>query len=83
MLKTIQGIVLRSVKYSESSVICDVYTRELGLRTYIASGVRSKKSNISPNWVRPMALVEAVVYHREKKDINRIKEISLCISTIG
>ncbi|MCP4443656.1 MAG: DNA repair protein RecO [Aureispira sp.] len=75
MLKTVQGIVVRSVKYSETSVICDVYTKELGMRTYIASGVRKQKSRISPNLVRPMALIEAVVYHQDNKDINRLKEV--------
>lgn len=75
MLKTIEGIVVRTVKYSETSVICDVYTKEFGIRTYIVSGVRKQKSRISPNLVRPMALIEAIVYHQENKDINRLKEV--------
>lgn len=75
MLKTIQGIVVRAIKYSETSIICDVYTKEFGIRTYIVSGVRKQKSRISPNLVRPMALIEAVVYHQESKDINRLKEV--------
>lgn len=75
MLQKVEGLVLRSIKYSETSLICDVYTRELGLRTYIISGVRRKKSRIAPGLLQPMALVDLVVYHREDKDINRIKEI--------
>jgi len=75
MLRTVQGIILRTVKYSETSIICDAYTLELGLRTYIISGVRKKNSRISPALVRPMSLVEMVVYHKEDKDICRIKEI--------
>jgi DNA repair protein RecO (recombination protein O) len=75
MLQTIQGLILRTVKYAESSVICDVYTREHGLRTYIMSGVRQQKSKIGPALVRPMGWVEMVVYHRDDRDINRVKEI--------
>jgi len=75
MLRKVNGIILRAIKYSETSVICDAYTEELGLRTYIINGVRKKNSRISPGLVRPMSMVEMVVYHHEEKDINRIKEI--------
>jgi len=75
MLKKVEGIVLRTTKYSESSVICAIYTQELGLRTYIMNGVRKKNSKVSPALLRPMSLVEMVVYHQEEKDINRIKEV--------
>lgn len=75
MLQTLQGIILRTVKYSETSVICDIYTAEYGLRTYIISGVRQQKSKIGQAMVRPMNWVEMVVYHRDDKDINRVKEI--------
>ncbi len=75
MLKKVEGIIFRTIKYSETSIICDIYTLELGLRTYIISGVRKKNAKVSPALVRPMSLVEMVVYHHEEKEINRIKEI--------
>jgi len=75
MLKKVEGLIVKAVKYSETSVICDAYTTELGLRTYIINGVRKKNSRISPALVQPMSLVEMIVYHHEEKDINRIKEI--------
>lgn len=75
MLKKAEGIVLKATKYSETSLICAIYTREFGLRTYIMNGVRRKKSRVSPGLLQPMALVDMVVYHHEDKAINRIKEI--------
>jgi DNA repair protein RecO (recombination protein O) len=75
MIKTVQGIILRTVKYSESSVICEIYTRELGMRSYIISGVRQSKAKIAYGLVRPMNWVEIVVYQREEKEINRVKEL--------
>jgi DNA repair protein RecO (recombination protein O) len=75
MLKTVQGIILRTVKYSESSVICEVYTLELGLRSYIMGGVRQAKAKISYGLVRPMNWVEMVVYQRDEKELNRVKEL--------
>ena len=75
MLKTVQGIILRTVKYSESSVICEIYTKELGLRSYIMSGVRQSKAKIAYGLVRPMSWVEMVVYQRDDKELNRVKEL--------
>ena len=75
MLIKTTGIVFRAVKYSETSIIADIYTEELGLRAYIISGVRSKKAKVSAGLLQVMSLVETVVYHREDKDLCRIKEI--------
>ena len=75
MLKKVEALIVKAVKYSETSIICDAYTDELGLRTYIINGVRKKNSRISPGLLQPMALVDLVIYHHDDKDVNRIKEI--------
>ncbi|MFK7797156.1 MAG: DNA repair protein RecO [Aureispira sp.] len=75
MLKKVEAVIVKAIKYSETSIICNAYTNELGLRTYIINGVRKKNSRISPALLQPMALVDLVVYHNEDKDVNRIKEI--------
>lgn len=74
LLKT-KGIIIKAIKYSETSIITDVYTEEKGLRTYIVSGVRSKRSKISSSLLQIMSLVDMVVYHSNHKDISRTKEI--------
>lgn len=75
MLVKTTGIVFRSLKYSETSIIADIYTQALGLRSYIISGVRTKKSKVSAGLLQVMSLVDLVVYHRDDKDLCRIKEI--------
>ena len=75
MLIKTRGIILRSMKYSETSIISDIYTEEKGLRSYIISGVRSKRARVSAGLLQPMSLIDMIAYHREEKDINRIKEI--------
>ncbi len=75
MLIKTRGIIFRAVKYSETSIITDVYTEEKGLRTYIISGVRTKKSKVSAGLLQVMSLVDLIVYHRDDKDMQRIKEI--------
>jgi len=74
LLKT-RGIVIRSMKYSETSLIVDVYTEEKGLRSYIVSGVRTKRAKVSASLLQIMSLLDMVVYHRDDKNLARTKEI--------
>jgi DNA repair protein RecO (recombination protein O) len=51
-----KGIVLHTVKYSETSVIVKIYTEKLGLVSYIVNGVRSAKSTAKASMMRPLTL---------------------------
>ena len=74
IIKT-KGIIFRSVKYSETSFITDIYTESKGLQSYIISGVRSKRAKVSAGLLQLMSLVDMVAYYREDKELHRIKEI--------
>lgn len=75
MLIKTRGIIFKAIRYSETSLIVDIYTEEKGLRKYIISGVRSKKGQGKASLLQVMSMVELVVYEREDKELNRIKEI--------
>ena len=75
MLHT-KGIVFRTIKYGETSVITDIYTEERGLQGFIAGGVRTTKSKMHSNLFQAMQPVEIVSYFKENtKSLHRIKEI--------
>jgi len=74
LLKT-KGIVFRSLKYSESSLILDIYTYEKGLRSYIISGVRNKKSKTKAGIMQISSLVDILAYDKNQNSLQRIKEI--------
>jgi len=71
-----KGIVLRTVKYGETSVIVTIFTSLLGVQTYLVNGVRTstKKGSGKANLFQPTAILEMVVYHNEMKQLQRIKE---------
>lgn len=75
MLIKTRGIVLRSIKYSETSLIVDMYTEKRGLQKYIVSGVRSKKAKTKAGLLQVMTLLDLVAYYRENRDLHRIKEM--------
>lgn len=71
-----EGIVLHSFKYGETSIISRIYTKELGLQSYLVAGVRKRKTTFKYNLFQPLSMLEMVVYHKESKGLQRIKEIS-------
>lgn len=73
LIKT-SGIVFKVTKYRETSIITDIYTRELGLRSYIVNGVRKPKSSFPAALFQIGNLVELIVYEKHADRLNRIKE---------
>jgi DNA repair protein RecO (recombination protein O) len=71
-----KGIVLRTVKYGETSIIAAIYTELFGLQSYLVNGVRtsSKKGPGKANLFQPGAMLDLVVYHNDFKNLQRIKE---------
>lgn len=77
MLQTTRGIVLRSVKYGDSSLICTVFTEVYGVQAYMVQGVRSTKAARNrAGLLQPASLTDIVVYHQPQKNLQRLREFS-------
>lgn len=74
MLIKTRGIILQTRKYSETSIIADIFTELKGLRSYIISGVRTQNARMSSGLLQIMTPLEIVAYHREDSDLTRLKE---------
>lgn len=76
MLFSSRAIVLKTVKYSETSIIAKLYTEQFGIQSYMVKGVRNNKSSsFSPAQLLTLNLLEIVAYHKQNTDIQLIKEI--------
>ena len=72
-----KGIVLRCIKYGETSLVVTILTELFGVQTYMVNGVRTtKKAAAKANYFQPAAILDMVVYHNENKAMHRIKEFS-------
>lgn len=71
-----KGLVLRTVKYGETSLVVTIFTELFGIQSYLVNGVRtsSKKGHGKANLFQPAAILELVVYHNELRNLQRIKE---------
>ena len=74
-LKKEAGIIVRSFKYGESSLILDILTAEFGLKSFIIQSVRKQKSRISPTSVQLLASVDIDYYFKEDTELYQLKEI--------
>jgi DNA repair protein RecO (recombination protein O) len=75
MLLATRGIVFRTLKYGETSVICDIFTEDRGLHAFIAGNVRSARARMPYPLFQPMSVVELVAYFREGEGaLSRLKE---------
>lgn len=75
MVRKTKGIVLRAVRYGETSLIVTVFTEDFGLQSYIINGVRTEKKNKEKSSLfMPSSLLALDVYHHEQRGINRIRE---------
>lgn len=74
MLIKTSGIVFKTVKYSENSVIAKIYTRNFGLRSYIIR-TGGKKSRFKKSFLQPLTLLELVAYNKANRDVQHVKEI--------
>jgi len=75
MLTRVQGIVVGTVNYGETSLICKIYTLQYGLRTYMVNGVRKSKSKWPLGYFQLMSQLDMEIYHRPEKEINRVRDI--------
>lgn len=77
MLHKTRGIVLRTVKYGDTSAIVNIFTELFGVQSYMVNGVRSSKPKARGNLLQPGNILDLVVYHYEQKSIQRIAEFKL------
>jgi DNA repair protein RecO (recombination protein O) len=75
MLIKNKAIVLKTVDYSETSVVLKCFTDTHGMQSFMVNGVRSKKGSIRPSQLQPLTLLELECYHQQNKNLQRIKEL--------
>jgi DNA repair protein RecO (recombination protein O) len=75
-LHNTKGIVIRIVKYGETSLIVTIFTELFGVQSYLVNGVRTstKKGPGKANLFQPGAMLDLVAYHNDLKNLQRLRE---------
>ena len=56
----LQGVVLQSIRYGDTSLIVKIYTRNLGLQSYIIKGAFNRASKNRAAFFQPLNVIEFV-----------------------
>ncbi len=79
MLETTRGIFLHYLNYSDTSLIAKIYTEKYGIQSYMVNRPKSKKSGIKMNLLQPLFLLDLEAYHKEGKNIQRLKDVKVSV----
>ncbi len=75
---TIQGIVLQSIRYGDTSLIVKVFTRSLGLRSYMVKGAFNRNSKSRAALFQNLHLINYVEASRPNKgSLGYLKDVQL------
>ena len=73
MLLRIEGVVIRSMPYGETSCIATLFTKEAGKLGVLAKGARTTRSRFGAT-LQVLSHVQAVVYNKPTRQLRLVKE---------
>lgn len=74
MIRSSEGIVLRTYKHQDANLIAKVFTREYGLQTFIVPGHRNSRSRSRHSYFQPLSIIEVVFRERANREIQKLTE---------
>jgi DNA repair protein RecO (recombination protein O) len=77
MLEKTRGIVLHQIKYSDSGIISQIYTRRFGRQSFLIRGMRSKKTGKHNILFQPLFILDLELYYKASREIQSLKEFSV------
>ena len=83
MQEKTHGIVLHTIKHTDSTSITTIYTQQFGRVAYMVYGAGKKKSVCRSAFLQPLSIVEIDVSHIPSKEIQRIKDIRIAYPLIN
>ena len=79
MLTKSDAIVLHSFKYGESRIIVDVFSRESGRLSLIASMPKTQKGRLKKQFFQPMTILSLEYDHRQQVQLQSLKDARLLL----
>jgi len=77
MLEKTKGIILHQIKYNDSGIVAQLYTRNFGRQSFIIKGMRNKKAGKHSILFQPMFILDLVMYYKASREMQALKEFSV------
>jgi DNA repair protein RecO (recombination protein O) len=77
MLEKTRGIILHQIKYSDSGIVVQMYTRKFGRQSFLLKGMRNKKTGKHSILFKPMFILDLELYYKASREMQTLKEFSV------
>ena len=82
MIKT-KAIVLRQLKYGDSSLIVDMFTEQMGRLSFIIRIPKTQKGKLKKQLFQPMTILDMEFDYRQRADMQRLRDARIAIPFAG
>jgi len=80
MLEKSKGIVLHQVKYTDSGIVAQVYTRKFGRQSFLIRGMRNRRAGKHNILFQPLFILDLEMNFKASREIQILKEFSVSFS---
>ena len=71
-----EAIVIHAIRYAEADLIVKMFTKDLGIVSYILRGVlKSKKGKLRASFFQVGNILEIDAFHKNKSQLYRLREV--------
>ena len=80
MIDSTKAIVLHQIKYSDSGIVVQLYSRKYGRLACLIKGLRNKKSGKHNVLFQPLSILDMAIYYKASREIQIMKDFSASYS---
>lgn len=75
MVERFNGVVLRTIKYSDTLMIADMYTQSHGRLSFLVPISRNKRSRVRNVLFQPLSMLSFTASYRSGKSLSRLSDV--------
>ena len=79
MLSKTPALVLHAIKYGETRLIVDLFTRQHGRLSFIVSLPKSPKAKVKKQYFQPLTMLEIEADVRPKAQLQKVRDVRLAV----
>ena len=82
MLEKTRGIILHQIKYTDSGIVAQIYTRKFGRQSFLIKGMRNRKTGKHNILFQPMFILDLELYYKASREMQTLKEFSVSFHSL-
>ena len=76
MLEKTRAILLHQIKYTDTGIVAQLYTRKFGRQSFLVRGMRNRKTGKHNVLFQPMSILDLEMYYKASREMQVMKEFS-------